>query len=311
MKLSRWLGSLALAAAICCLQAMPASAQGTEMQANVPVRVLVSVSSKYGAPPVTKDDVLVYKGKQRLPVTEWTAATGANAALQLAIVIDDSTSITAIGNQLGDIATFIRQQDPATQVGVFYAQNGTVSVVQDFTTDHEKAAKSLRLPVGFAQAFASPYLSLMDFMKRWPATQDRREILLVSDGIDRFRGDPFSPDVPDTGEAAQKAGIMLHSIYARGVGRLDRNMYRVNLGQSNLAQITDATGGESYFQGLYTPISFSPYLDMLNQVLHHQYWLTFQAKGGKKPELQSVKIATELNGTEIAAPQRVLVPAAK
>jgi hypothetical protein len=311
MKTMKCLGGLMLAVMVCWMPAKSVKAQDTQVQGNVPVRVLVSVSSKHESPEITKDDVLVYKGKERLAVTAWTAATGPNGGLQLAVIIDDSTSISAIGNQLGDIAEFIRQQDQSTLVGVFYAQNGTVTVNQDFTTDHEKAAKALRLPIGRAQAFASPYLSLMDFMKRWPATQDRREILLVSDGIDRFRGDPFSPDVPDTAEAAQKTGVMIHTIYAQGVGRVDRNMWRVSIGQSNLAQITDETGGESYFQGTYTPIAFSPYLDMLNQVLHHQYWLTFQVKAAKKPELQSVKVTTEVNGVEISAPRRVLVPAAQ
>jgi len=197
MKTMKWLGGLLLAVTMCWMPAKPAGAQDNQMQGNVPVRVLVSVSSKHESPEITKDDVLVYKGKERLPVTAWTAAAGPNGGLQLAVIIDDSTSVSAIGNQLGDIAEFIRQQDATTLVGVFYAQNGTVTVNQDFTPDHEKAAKALRLPVGRAQAFASPYLSLMDFMKRWPPTQDRREILLVSDGIDRFRGDPFSPEPVD------------------------------------------------------------------------------------------------------------------
>jgi hypothetical protein len=150
----------------------------------------------------------------------------------------------------------------------------------------------------------------MDLMKRWNPTESRREILILSDGIDRFRGDPFSPDIPATYQAAQKAGIILHTIFVNCAGRHGRNMWRINLGQSNLSEITDETGGESYFQGSRTPVDMAPFLDDLHNALNSQYWLTFEAPAKKKAGLQSVKISTELPGVEIAAPDSVYVPAA-
>jgi hypothetical protein len=138
----------------------------------------------------------------------------------------------------------------------------------------------------------------------------RREILLISDGIDRFRGDPFSPDVDSTIAKAEQAGIMIHSLYATGVGRLSRNMFHVNYGQSNLAQLTDKTGGEAFFQGTQTPISFAPFLQQLDLVLKNQYWLTFvtsRAKKGKG-ELRQFRIKTEQRDVEISSADRVFVP---
>jgi len=57
-----------------------------------------------------------------------------------------------------------------TLVAVAYARNGAAMVTQDFTNDHALAAKALRIPLGNLGAFASPYLSLQDWLKRWPST---------------------------------------------------------------------------------------------------------------------------------------------
>jgi hypothetical protein len=122
--------------------------------------------------------------------------------------------------------------------------------------------------------------------------------------------DPFSPDVDLTAERAQKAGIMLHTLYASGVGRYSRNLFRVNYGQSNLSKIADGTGGESFFQGLQTPISFAPYLQQLDMVLKNQYWLTFQTQRSKKEkgELRGFRVRTEQRNVDISSADKIFVP---
>ena len=175
-----------------------------------------------------------------------------------------------------------KSQPKSCGVAVFFASNGTVQAASQFSTDHEAVAKSVRLPLGRVAAYSSIYLSLMDLIKRWPVTGARREVLLMADGIDRFRGDPFSPDVDTTIERAQRAGVMIHTLYASGIGAFSRNMFQVNYGQSNLAKMADGTGGEAFFQGLQTPISFAPFLDQLNVVLNNQYWLKFETPRSKR-----------------------------
>jgi hypothetical protein len=57
--------------------------------------------------------------------------------------------------------------------------------------------------MGSAGAYGSPGLSASDLMRRWPATDHRREIVMVTDGIDRsgrnannlWRGLHLNPDV--------------------------------------------------------------------------------------------------------------------
>jgi hypothetical protein len=138
----------------------------------------------------------------------------------------------------------------------------------------------------------------------------RLEILLITDGIDRFRGDPFSPDIQSTYVAAEKAGVIIHTLYASGVGRASHNLFRVNYGQSNLAQITDKTGGYSFFQGLQTPIAFAPYLEQLDTVLKNQYFMSWNTKRPTKGkgELRTYRIKTELRDIDISSPDQVWVP---
>jgi hypothetical protein len=273
--------------------------------------VVTVLGPKFTAPPaISKDDISVYEGKEKAEVKSWTPAQGEKALLQLAIVIDEASS-TDLGNQLNDIKAFITAQPKTAGVGVFYASNGGVQPASQFSNDHEAVAKTLRLPLGNFGAYSSIYLSTMSLIKGWPETGGvRREILLIADGIDRFRGDPFSPDIQSTYVAAEKAGVILHTLYCSGVGRAGHNMFRVNYGQSNLAQITDKTGGYSFFQGLQTPIAFAPFLEQLDTILKNQYFLSWNTKrpAKGKGELRSYRIRTELRDVDISSSDQVWVP---
>jgi hypothetical protein len=312
LKFLKTLGFLVLGFAVSFATVFAARATAAAPQAgtsNVPVTTVVTVlGPNYTAPPpLTKADIVVRTGDRREDVVAWDSAQGDKSALELAILIDD---LDNIGNQLDDIRKFVEAQPKGTSVGLFYAQNGITQTVAPFSADHGAVAHKVRITTGFPGASTSIYLSLMEVMKKWPQTNARREILVIADGIDRFRGDPDSPDVTATIEHAQKAGIMIHTLFARGGDREGRNFFRVNYGQSNLAQMADETGGESFFQGTDTPISFTPFLEQLDMVLHNQYYLTYTTprstrKGG---ELRSFRVSTEQHNAEIAQPRRIRVP---
>jgi hypothetical protein len=280
--------------------------------AGVPAHLVVTVEARHGkdVPVLHRDDVMAYQGKERGTVTDWLPLQGDHAGLDFFVLLDDASS-TSLGSQLDDLRQFILGQPATTSIGVGYMRNGTVDIAQNFTADHAAAAKSLRLPFGSAGASASPYLSIVDLIKRWPEGPVRREILMVSDGIDRLGGGgPSDPYADSAIEQAQKAGVIVFTIYANGVGHWGHSFWRINWGQNYLAQIADETGGESYFLGLQTPVSFSPYLDDLSHRLDHQYLLTFLAKPEKKAGLQGVKLRTEVPNAELVSADRVWVPAA-
>ena len=75
-------------------------------------------------------------------------------------------------------------------------------------------------------------------------------------------------------------------------------------------QITDGSGGEAFFQGLVAPVSFTPYLNQLDMILHNQYFLTFAAAPSGKPkgELRGIQVRVEQHNVELKYPKQVLVP---
>jgi hypothetical protein len=245
-----------------------------------------------------------------MQVTDFLPLQGDHAGLEFFVLLDDASLPTSLGPQLEDLRRFVSSQPETTAIGIGYMRDGTVDIVQNLTTDHAQAAKSLRLPLGNAGAMASPYLSIGDLIKRWPESKVRREMLVVSDGIDRFGGvGPANPYVDTAIEQAQRAGIILYAIYATGVGHFGHTFWRFNWGQNYLSQMASETGGEAYFLGFETPVSFAPYLEDLTRKLNHQYLLVFLARPQKKAGLQKVKVRTEVSNAELIAADKVWVPA--
>jgi hypothetical protein len=190
-------------------------------------------------------------------------------------------------------------------------QNGMAQIVQDLTTDHAEAAHALRLPSGIPGINASPYFSLPDLIGRWPDTGNRREILVVTDGIDRYwRSGPDDPYVGTVIEQAQRAGVVVFGIYTPGVGHYGHSFWRTYWGQIYLSRVADESGGESYSIGFYgPPVSFVPYLDNVAHRLTRQYLLTFLAKPEKKAGIQHVKVTTEVPDVDLVSADGVYVPA--
>lgn len=305
----------AVLVAAAMLAAIPSSqAQDAAAPAAVPARMTVSVNvgRDKRMPQINPEDVVVKQGKDRLQVAEWVPAQGERAGLDLFILLDDASD-TSLGSHLNDLRTFINAQPSTTAVGVGYMRNATVQIAQNFTRDHALAAKALRLPLGSTDAYGSPYLSLIDLMKRWSQGENRREVVMVTDGIDRaHRGSRWPglytvPDVDIAGEIAMRTGTMIHTIYAPGVGRIHRNYWEATNGQLGIAKLSDMTGGESYYLGLQSPVSLGPYLEDLQKTLDSQYLLSFSAKPGKKLGLQYVSLNTEVASVDFAAPDAVWV----
>lgn len=280
-------------------------------------------------PPLQKEDVKVTQGKNLLPVTQLIPAQGDNAALQLMILIDDTLD-TSVGNNLNDLKTFITSQPSSTIVGVGYMSNAGVNVVQNFTSDHDVAVKAVRLPRGAPSTMDSPYLSLISLVKGWPQQKVRREVVIVSDGIDRLRGErpeasrlgpgfgpvyhsmpTISVDANSASEISQRYNLIVFTIYAVGLGRAGRSSWDQQIGLSGLSKVSEETGGECFSLGTSQPVSFQPYLERLQKMLSNQYYVVFQAMAKKKAGLQRVKVYTELSNSELLAPDNVWVEAAK
>ncbi len=306
--------------------------QETKTQGSAQVHLVITNEAVRGdgdVPTLQSGDVKVKQGKTSLRVNQLIAAKGDNAALQLFILVDDTLG-SGVGNNLTDIRDFIKAQPASTVIAVGYMANAVVNVVQNFTADHELAVKALRLPRGTLSTMDSPYLSLISLVKGWPQQNVRREVLMVTDGIDRLRGEQptpsrmgpnygpvyhsmptMTPDVNSASEISQRYNVLVYSLYAVGLGRAARSSWDLQIGLSGLDKLADETGGACFSLGTSNAVTFKAYLERLQKMFDNQYYVVFQPVPGKKAGLQRVNVSTEVSNSEIAAPNNVWVPVSK
>jgi hypothetical protein len=278
--------------------------------------------------PLQREDLKVKQGKNFLDITQLISAQGENGALQLMVLIDDTLDGNTVGNNLNDIKEFINAQPKEALIGVGYMSNTGVQIAQNFTPDHDLAAKAIRLPRGSLSSMDSPYLSLISLIKGWPAQKVRREVLMVSDGIDRLHGETPEPtrmgpnfgtvyhsmptvsnDANSASEISQRYNVIVYPIYSPGVGRAGRSSWDLQMGLSGLTKMADETGGECFSLSTSNAVSFKPYMDRLQKLFNNQYYLVFNAIQDKKDRLQRVNVQkVEGKNSEILAADNVWVP---
>jgi len=316
MNKARLLHNIVAGLAVSLLGAGSLAAQSDAGANGVPAQMVVTEEARQGSNvrAINRDDVIVYQGQERDKVTAWVPAQGEQAGLELYILLDDHSATTLLGQQLNDIRQFILGQPDSAKIGIAYMRNGIASVSQKPTSDHALAAKALRLPIGSGGVNGSPYFALNDLIKSWPKSSDRREVLMISDGVDRYYdlNDMANPYLAEAIEKAQRAGVVVSAIYNPGVGTYYRSSWGTFIGQAYMTQLAQETGGQAYYMGFNAPaVAFAPYLHDLAERLNHQYLLSFLAAPEKKAGLQPVRLVSETPNTELVAANRVYVAGAQ
>jgi hypothetical protein len=243
-------------------------------------------------------------------VTGWSLLRGPESTVELVVLIDDGAR-ASLGLQMSDIAKFMQSLPPNAKIAVAYMQNGRAVFGGPLSTDRTAATHELHLPLGGgAGVSASPYFCLSDLAKHWPSTDAhaRREVVTVTDGVDDYnrRYDPEDPYVQAAIDDSVRAHLIVYSIYWRNSGLADRTNYAAFSGQSLLAELTAATGGNSYWQGDGNPVTFQPYLADIGRRLDNQYELDFMTPVGGKPQMASLKLKVAAQ-VKFDAPQQVYV----
>jgi len=221
---------------------------------------------------------------------------GTNSPISLTVLIQEDL-VPSVGNEIKDMADFIRELPKGSRVMVGYLRTGSLQVKQRFTTDLDRAASALRPPTGFASNSPyNPYVEVIEALKRFDGQPlGRRAILLVSDGLDISRGvDSSSPtqsvDLQRAVNESQKRGVAIYSFYAPSIVA-STHPELVSNAQSSLQRLSDETGGLPFFQGTGAPVSFAPFLRDLDTSLQKQAALTFLSthlsKGFHKIEVKS------------------------
>jgi hypothetical protein len=295
-------------AALALLLVGTVPAQTKSSSSGMAIFTATAVGKKEGAPPISKDDVQLFQGKDRKQIGDWKKGD----QLYLAILIDYSID-TGAASQWDYLREFIMSQPQSTYIAVGYLQNNGTTIAQDFTQNHELAAKALRMPIGVGAIGSSPYLATMDMLKRWPNTGPLRSILLITSGVDYFRGSGFGPFYPDLDPLIQRAerqNTNIWTIYYPSSGHRGHSFFLSNNAQTNIDKLSEDTGAESFFLGTGTPVSIKPYLDEIGNHLSNQYLLTFLGDGGKKGKYVPMKVKTELADVEFFTPSAVYLPPA-
>jgi hypothetical protein len=197
--------------------------------------------------------------------------------LNLAILVQDDL-ISQVGNELGVTRDFIRSLPSGSRVMVGYITSGSLQVRQPFTSDLDKAARSLRVPRSSTSASAfNPYVEVIEALRNFDAnSKGKNAVLLISDGLDTSRGFDLtsSLNTVDLERAIKKAnalGVAVYAFYAPSVGLTSRNRLAASYGQNSLSRLANDTGGKAFFQGTTGFVTFDSYFKHLKQTLNEQY----------------------------------------
>lgn len=219
-----------------------------------------------------------------------------NSPITLAVLIQDDL-VPSVANEIKPLAEFIRKLPKGSRVMIGYLRTGSLQVKQKFTTELEKAAKSLRPPSGFANNGPyNPYVEVVEALRKFDAQpQGRRAILLVSDGLDISRGvDSSGPtqsvDLQRAVNESQRRGVAIYGFYSPTFASAANRSLAGNA-QGSLLRLSNETGGLAFFQGTGAPVSFEPFIRELDVSLQKQAALTFLSthlnKGFHKIEVKS------------------------
>ena len=197
--------------------------------------------------------------------------------LNLAILVQDDL-ISQVGNELDATREFIRSLPSGSRVMVGYITTGSLQVRQPFTSDLDKAARSLRIPRSSTSASAyNPYIEVIEALRTFDAnSKGKNAVLLISDGLDTSRGfDSFSSahtvDLERAIKKANELSVAVYAFYAPSVGLTSRSRLAASYGQNSLNRIADDTGGKAFFQGNTGFVTFDSYFKHLKETLNEQY----------------------------------------
>ena len=297
--------------AVALLAAAPFAFSQTEGQGQGQAVVTVMPKkSDAPAPNVTEQNIQVQVGGKQSQITNWQPFRGANANVEVVLLIDDGAR-ASLGREFDDIRQFVKSLPPNVKISLAYMENGRAVLSAPFTANHAAAAQNLHLPVGAPGYSASPYFCLSDLAKNWPSgdRSARREVIMITDGVDYYhlQYDPEDPYVQAAMQDSVRANLVVYSIYWRNAGPVDRSWYQNNAGQNLLLEVTDSTGGNSYWEGFGNPVSLQPYFDDFSRRLNNQYELGFTAPLRGKPEVENLKVKITGPGLQVTAPHETWV----
>lgn len=240
-------------------------------------------------------------------ITDWVPLQGGNN-LELFIVIDDSADYP-FAVRLQELKRFVTSQPASSSIGVAYLHDGALEIAESPTTDHARAVRDLRVPSG--SKVANPYCALSDLIRNWQTKSLRREIVLLSAGTDdTATGAPACVNAETVIHDAERAGVVVYSLYNPPAGYLSEAWAKVDAGIVNLSSVSYETGGEAYFVAHTPALSIEPFLTDITEHLAHQYLVKFRVTPMSDSGFQTLFVTSATPDRELMNPERIWVPGA-
>ena len=215
----------------------------------------------------------------------------------VAVLIQDDL-VSRVDLEIRGIADFIRGLPEGSRVMTGYLTVGDLNVAQEFTTDRERAAKSLRIVRSTRSAAPyNPYVGLIAALRRFDSQPEgRRMVLMISDGLDLSHGfssasPTLSIDLDRAIGVAQREGVSVFAFYAPSVGLGFIRRLEINFGQGSLNRLADETGGEAFFSGTDF-VSFHSYWQELKDIFNLQWVITYRSSS-QGSGFRRIEVTTE------------------
>lgn len=274
----------------------------TKPQTDVEVRMILTAADHMNHQPATLKaaDIAIMDAT----VTGWVPFE-AGRDLELFVVIDDFADYD-FGARLQELKRFVLSQPVAASIGVAYIHDGALQIAENPTTDHQRAARALRAPSG--SKTANPYGALSDLIQGWQTKSLRREVVMVTSGIDgSATGGPVCVSAETATRDAERAGVVVYALYNPANGYLAEPWDKVDSGLISLASVTYETGGEGYFVGHVPALSIEPFLADITEHLANQYLVKFRVTPMPDSAFQMIFVTSGSPERELMNPERVWV----
>ena len=277
-----------------------------EAQGHAVITVLPDKNSQAAESPSQQNLQVKVNGKDAT-ITNVMPLRDNNDHLEVVVMLDAGAR-SSMATQFGDIRNFVNGLPQGAKASLAYMQYGTAHLVSPLTTDRKAVLNGLKIPSGMPGENASAYICLSDLAKHWPSNDPaaRRIVVMVSDGVDYYNPefDPQDPYMEAAITDSVRANLVVYSIYWQNRGRFDSTSYANFSGQNLLQQVTQATGGNSYWQGMGNPVSFQPYFKDIDKRLQNQFEIGVTAPVSKSG-VNSMKVKLNNTSGKLDAPQQI------
>jgi len=227
--------------------------------------------------------------------------------LELFVLIDDAANYD-FGSKLVELRQFVTAQPASVPIGVAYIHDGVLKIEENPTTDRQRAARALRPPSG--SKAGNPYGAIADLIGGWQTKSLRRELILVSTGIDDSAAEGAICVNAETAiRDAERAGVVIYALYNPLGDYVTEKWSKVDSGIVDLAHVAFETGGEAYFTGHTPTATFEPFLTDITEHLAHQYLAKFLVNAAADSGFRTIEVNSPTSELELMKPEKIWVPA--